>query len=138
MMNKSYSKLIQIPSFEDRYRYLKLDGTVGVPTFGFERYLNQMLYHSGEWRRFRDRIILRDSGCDLGCIGFEIYGQVTIHHINPITCDDIIARNPCVFDEENVICTKHSTHMAIHYGDESLLLTMPEERRKNDTCPWKH
>ena len=78
-MNKSYSELIRILSFEDRYRYLKLDGTVGVPTFGFERYLNQRLYHSGEWRRFRDRIILRDSGCDLGCIGFEIYGQGHVH-----------------------------------------------------------
>lgn len=136
-MMKTYSELIQIPTFEERFKYLKLNGVVGEETFGFKRWLNQEFYHSDEWMQFRDKIIIRDGGCDLGVDGFEIYGSVLIHHLNPITYEDILNRSPCVFDPDNVICTKHSTHNAIHYGDETLLLRTPVERTKNDTCPWR-
>lgn len=137
MKNKTYSELITLPSFEERFMYLKLDGVVGDETFGFKRWINQELYHSDEWSSFRDKIIIRDCGCDLGVPGFEIYGSVLIHHINPITYDDILHRHSCVFDPENVICTKLSTHNAIHYGDESLLVLSPVERSRNDTSPWR-
>lgn len=134
---KTYSELIQLPTFIQRYRYLKLTGQVGEDTFGYDRYLNQTLYHSREWRRFRRDIIIRDNGCDLGCDGYEITGQIIVHHINPITLKDIEQRNPMILDPENVISTIHNTHNAIHYGDESLLMTEPLVRTKNDTCPWK-
>lgn len=134
---KTYSELIQLPTFIQRYRYLKLSGQVGEDTFGYERYLNQILYHSSEWRRFRRDIIIRDNGCDLGCDGYEITGKIIIHHINPITLKDIEQRNPMILDPENVISTIHNTHNAIHYGDESLLVTEPLIRTQNDTCPWK-
>ena len=134
---KTYSDLIQLPTFIQRYRYLKLTGQVGEDTFGYDRYLNQILYHSGEWRRFRRDIIIRDNGCDLGCDGYEIAGKIIVHHINPITLKDIEQRNPMILDPENVISTIHNTHNAIHYGDESLLMTEPIVRTKNDTCPWK-
>lgn len=134
---KTYSELIKLPTFIQRYRYLKLTGQVGEDTFGYDRYLNQILYHSGEWRRFRRDIIIRDNGCDLGCDGYEIAGKIIIHHINPITLKDIEQRNPMILDPENVISTIHNTHNAIHYGDESLLMTEPIVRTKNDTCPWK-
>ena len=134
---KTYSELIKLPTFIQRYRYLKLTGQVGEDTFGYDRYLNQILYHSGEWRRFRRDIIIRDNGCDLGCDGYEIAGKIIIHHINPITLKDIEQRNPMILDPENVISTIHNTHNAIHYGDESLLMTEPLVRTKNDTCPWK-
>lgn len=136
-MNRTYSELITIPTFEERYNYLKLSGAVGEDTFGFKRWTNQELYHSDEWRHFRDKIIIRDSGRDLAVEGFEIYGSIIIHHLNPITYEDILNRNPCIFDPDNVVCTKLSTHNAIHYGDESLLLRSPVKRRPNDTCPWK-
>lgn len=136
-MIKTYSELITIPTFMERYRYLRIGGQVGKDTFGYDRYLNQVLYHSDEWKRFRRDIILRDNGCDLGCEGFEIYGRVLIHHINPITIQDVLRRDPKIFDPENVICVSHNTHNAIHYGDESLLVDEPIERRPNDTCPWK-
>jgi len=135
---KTYSELIQIPTFKERFLYLKLSGAVGKETFGFKRWLNQEFYHSQEWLKFRDRIILRDGGCDLAADGFEIYGSIIIHHLNPITYDDIVNRNPCVFDPNNVVCTKHITHNAIHYGDESLLIQPAITRTKNDTCPWRH
>lgn len=135
---KTYSELIQIPSFQERFLYLKLSGAVGQETFGFRRWLNQVFYHSRDWLGFRDRIILRDAGCDLAVKGFEIYEPILIHHLNPITYDDILNRNPCVFDPNNVVCTKLSTHNAIHYGDESLLTQCPVDRAKNDTCPWRH
>lgn len=138
MMNiKTYSELMTLSSFEDRYRYLKLDGVVGRETFGYDRYLNQILYTSDEWKAFRRKIIIRDNGCDLGCDGFEIPTRITIHHIDPITVDDVLKRHPKVFDPENVISVSHNTHMAIHYGDESLLITSPPERTANDTCPWR-
>lgn len=134
---KTYSELIQIPTFEERYHYLRLFGSVGEETFGFKRWLNQEFYHSSEWLKFRDKIIIRDGGCDLAVDGFEIYGSIIIHHLNPITYDDILNRNPCVFDPDNVVCTKLSTHNAIHYGDETLLSKIQVERTRNDTCPWR-
>lgn len=137
-MIRTYAELIRIPTFEERYHYLQLRGTVGEETFGFKRLLNQEFYHSDEWLSFRDRIIVRDGGCDLAVDGFEIFGSIIIHHLNPITYEDILNRNLCVFDPNNVVCTKLSTHNAIHYGDENLLVKPPIERTKNDTCPWRH
>ena len=134
---RTYSELITIPTFKERFEYLKLNGSVGLETFGHDRYLNQILYNSPEWRRFRPEIIVRDNGCDLACKGYEIFGKILIHHINPITAQDILNRNPKVFDPENVITTVHNTHNAIHYGDENLLITAPIERSRNDTCPWR-
>ncbi len=136
-MIKTYSELIEIPTFEKRYHYLKLSGTVGEDTFGFKRWINQEFYHSSEWLKFRDRIILRDAGCDLAAEGFEIYGSIIIHHINPITYEDILNQNPCIFDPNNAVCTRLSTHNAIHYGNEMFLTVTPVERSRNDTCPWK-
>lgn len=138
MMNtKTYSELITIPTFEERFEYLKLNGAVGVETFGYDRYLNQILYTSKEWRQCRNEIIVRDNGCDLGCDSYEIYGRILIHHINPITVEDIINRSFKCFDPDNLITTTHNTHQAIHYGDESLLPKLPPPRSKNDTCPWR-
>lgn len=137
-MIRTYSELITIPTFEERFEYLQLKGSIGKETFGFDRYLNQQLYRTKEWRSIRDKVIIRDDGCDLGVEGYDIVGRILIHHINPITLDDILKGNPIVFDLENLICTTHNTHNAIHYGDESLLITAPKERCKNDTCPWKN
>ena len=134
---KTYSELILLPTFIERYRYLRIGGRVGEETFGVYRYLNQRLYRSDEWRRLRDQIIVRDQGCDLGVEGYDIYGQILIHHIIPITIKDVLDRNPLVFDPENLICTVKNTHDAIHYGDESLLVCEPIVRTKYDTCPWK-
>lgn len=136
-MIKSYLELITLPTFSERYEYLKIGGRIGEETFGFDRYLNQVLYRSPEWKRFRRDTILRDNACDLGCDGYEIYGKLLVHHINPITIEDIINRNPCVFDPNNVISTSMNTHNAIHYGDIDLLISEPIERSKYDTCPWK-
>lgn len=137
MRIKTYSELIALPTFEDRFEYLQLKGIVGQETFGFDRYLNQILYNSKEWKHLRNEIIVRDNGCDLALEGFEIHGRILIHHINPITIDDVIKRREMVFDPENLICVTHNTHNAIHYGDKSLLITGLIERRANDTCPWK-
>lgn len=137
MMSKTYSELIAIPKYEGRFRYLQLQGAVGKDTFGYDRYLNQVLYNSQEWKRFRNEIIVRDNGCDLAFEGYDIHGRILVHHINPITVNDVTNRSPLVFDPENVICVTHNTHNAIHYGDESLLITVPIERTRNDTCPWK-
>ena len=138
MSIRTYSELILLPTFKERFNYLRLEGSVGRETFGYDRYLNQILYHSEEWKSFRKIINVRDNGCDLGCEGYEIFGRFTIHHINPIILEDVIKRNRKVFDPENVITTTHNTHNAIHYGDESLLIMEPIVRTKNDTCPWKH
>ena len=135
---KTYSELITLPTFLERFRYLKLGGLVGKETFGFDRYLNQTLYRSVEWKRFRRDMILRDMGMDLACDGYEIVGKIMVHHIDPLTIQDIIRIDPKIFDPENVICTSMNTHNAIHYGDESLLITEPIVRTKNDTCPWRH
>lgn len=134
---RTYSELIKLPTFEERFQYLKLDGKVGEATFGFDRYLNQILYHSEEWRRVRHKIIVRDNGCDLGIPDREIDGRILVHHMNPIYVKDILERTEYLFNPEYLICTLKSTHDAIHYGDESLLLLPPIERLKNDTCPWR-
>lgn len=137
-MIRTYSELIRLPTFLDRFRYLQLGGQVGVETFGYDRYLNQILYRTGEWKRFRREIIIRDNGCDLACEGYDIVGQkILVHHLNPISVEDVLRRDSKVFDSENVICTTLNTHNAIHYGDESLLVTEPIERKPNDTCPWR-
>ena len=135
---RSYSELIRIPTFKERYEYLRLFGKVGKETFGYDRYLNQVLYTSDEWRRFRRDIIIRDNGCDLGCEGYELQSIIIVHHINPITVEDVLNRSHMVFDPDNVISVSHNTHQAIHYGDESLLPLLPVERSRYDTCPWKH
>lgn len=137
MMIRTYSELITLPTFEERYRYLRLGGEIGKETFGFDRYLNQVFYSSKEWKRIRRDIIIRDLGCDLGVEGFEIYGRIIVHHMNPITKDDILSRSKFLIDPEYLICTSHNTHEAITYGDEGLLVVAPIERTKNDTCPWR-
>ena len=135
---RTYSELCQLSTFEDRFDYLRLNGSVGKDTFGFDRYLNQQFYRSSEWKRIRDRVILRDNGCDLGVEGYEIRGRILIHHINPISVEDIHTMSDLLMNPEYLICTSHRTHNAIHYGDESLIITTPIERTQNDTCPWRH
>ncbi len=136
---RTYSELITLPTFEERYRYLKLDGRVGEDTFGFDRYLNQLFYKDKElWLPVRDEVIIRDCGCDLGIIDREIKGQrILVHHMNPISKEDILNRTEYLINPEYLICTTKNTHDAIHYGDESLLIAVPPERTRNDTCPWK-
>lgn len=136
-MIKSYSELIQLPTFLERFNYLKLGGFVGDQTFGYDRYLNQIIYRSPEWKRFRRDIILRDNGCDLGMEGYELYGKILVHHINPITLEDINNKSYVIFDPNNVISCSMDTHNAIHYGDASLLVKDPVVRMANDTSPWK-
>ena len=138
MSIKCYSELITLPTFKDRFKYLQLNGQVGKSTFGFGRYLNQNFYRSKEWKSVRNRVILRDNGCDLGVEGYEIHGQILIHHMNPITTADIESMSEYLMNPEYLISTVHSTHNAIHYGDENLLIATPIERKPNDTCPWKH
>ena len=127
-----------IPTFIERYEYLKLSGRVGEVTFGGKRYLNQILYKTDRWLRFRNKIIIRDNGCDLGIQDREIMERLTVHHIDPITIEDVLNDNPKVFDPENVITTADITHKAIHYGDSNLLMKEPIIRHEYDTCPWKH
>ena len=134
---RSYSELRRITTFEERYKYLQLGGIVGKDTFGFDRYLNQIFYRSQKWRSIRDQVIIRDNGCDLGVEGYDIYGRILIHHMNPITLEDIEKESDFLLNPEYLICTTHNTHNAIHYGDEKLLITAPIERTKNDTCPWR-
>jgi len=136
-MSKTYSELLLIPTFEDRYSYLKLQGIVGANTFGFDRYINQMFYKSSEWQSLRNEIILRDNGCDLGIIDREIYGPIYIHHMNPLSIDDITTNSKYLLNPEYLICTTQSTHNAIHYGNISSLVFMPKERKPNDVCPWR-
>ena len=138
MSIRTYSELITIPTFEERFEYLQLKGSVGKDTFGYDRYLNQVLYRSPEWKRLRNQIIIRDGGCDLACDGYDVYDKVLIHHLNPITVEDVLARSRKVFDPDNLVCVSHNTHNAIHYGDMDLLVTGPIIRTKNDTCPWRH
>ena len=138
MIVRTYSELIALPTFEERYNYLKLDGAVGQATFGFDRYLNQAFYQSDEWKAIRDFVIVRDNGCDLAIGDYEIHGRIYIHHMNPITAEDILSHSDFLLNPDYLITTTHHTHTAIHYGDASLLITAPIERRKNDTCPWRH
>lgn len=139
MYERSYTELKDILGYEDRFRYLRLDGSVGHDTFGYDRYLNQTLYKSPEWRRVRGLVLTRDNGCDLAHEDYPIPNgyRILIHHINPITVNDILNRNPKVFDLNNLIVVSHRTHEAIHYGDESLLPQQPIVRSPNDTCPWR-
>ena len=138
MSIKTYSELIKLSTFEDRYRYLKLSGRIGEDTCGFDRQLNQIFYRSQKWKSVRDFVIIRDNGCDLGMDDREIYGKILIHHMNPITIKDIEKESDLLLDPEYLICTSHNTHNAIHYGDELKLILAPIERTKNDTCPWRH
>lgn len=137
MSIRTYSELITLPTFEERYQYLRLNGRVGEETFGFDRWLNQRFYKDPEWLRIRDEVIIRDNGCDLAIPGREIYSRILIHHMNPITKDDILQRSKYLLNPEYLICTIKNTHDAIHYGDENLLVKGPVERKPNDTCPWR-
>lgn len=137
-MIRTYSELIALPTFEERYRYLKLNGSVGKDTFGFDRYINQKFYRSKEWKHIRDQVIVRDNGCDLGVEGYEIHGRIYIHHMNPILLQDVLDQTEFLLNPDFLITTTLRTHNAIHYGDEDLLLLAPVERTKNDTCPWKN
>lgn len=137
-MIRKYSELRRFTDILDRFEYLKLAGQVGATTFGFDRYLNQAFYrHSREWQDARRAVIIRDDGCDLGVDGYRICGRIIIHHMNPITEDDILSRNPMIYDPEYLICVSERTHLAIHFGDASLLPRDPIERMPGDTCPWR-
>lgn len=136
-MIRTYSEMMSFGSFLDRFRYLKLDGRIGEETFGYDRYLNQKFYKTPEWRQLRDHLIVRDLGCDLSHPDFEIGGKILIHHMNPITVTDILDRSDYLMNPEYLVCVSHNTHQAIHYGDESLLITEPIVRTPNDTCPWR-
>lgn len=137
MIIRSFTELMDFPDFESRFEYLKLGGQVGIQTFGFERYLNQKFYHSSEWKSVRDLVIVRDLGCDLGIIGREIYSRPVVHHMNPITVDDLERMRSIVLNPEFLITVSHDTHNAIHYGGEPRQIELVE-RRPNDTCPWRH
>lgn len=136
-MIRSYSEIKRISTFEGRYEYLKLSSTIGEASFGYDRYLNQMLYHSIKWKQLRNRIVVRDNGCDLAFPGREINSRILIHHINPVTPTEIENEDPIVFNPENLICVSFDTHNAIHFGDATLLVKLPEARRPNDTTPWR-
>lgn len=136
---RTYSELVQLPTFMERYQYLKLSGSIGISTFGFDRYLNQMFYSNDpEWIELKNHIMIRDNGFDLGVEDYPIQRRPMVHHMNPITPDDIRCRTSYLLDPEYLILTQLSTHNAIHYGNESLLPTTLVVRRPNDTCPWKH
>ena len=135
-MIRRYSELRHIPTFEERFEYLKLNGSVGRETFGFDRYINQRFYTSKEWRDVRHHIIARDLGLDLGAEGYEINSRILIHHMNPIVVDDILHKNDDILDPEFLITTCHNTHNAIHYGDSSLLPKPLVERSRGDTKLW--
>lgn len=135
---KSYTELSKLNTFSERFRYLKLDGKVAEETFGYDRYLNQALYSSDEWKRIRNKVIVRDLGCDLGIEGHELNSKVIIHHMNPITKEQITNRDPIIFDMDNLIAVSHETHNALHYGDETILRSKEyKERTPNDTIPWR-
>ena len=134
---RTYSELITFSTFEERYKYLRLGGKIGEETFGFDRYLNQSFYKTKEWMSIRDSVIIRDCGCDLAIADREIYGRILIHHMNPITKEDILRRSKYLLDPEYLISTSKNTHDAMHNGDSSLIIISPLERSKNDTCPWR-
>lgn len=136
-MIKKYSELKKLKTFEERYEYLRIAGLVGESTFGFDRILNQILYRSGRWKSTRNGIIIRDKGCDLGIEDREINDRIYIHHIDPITIEDVEVDSYKIYNPENLICTSFNTHQAIHYGNKSMLIQLPIERTRNDTCPWK-
>lgn len=134
---RTYSELIQIPTFRERYEYLRLGGFVGQDTFGFDRYLNQKFYHSKEWKQIRRDVIIRDEGRDLAMEGYEIQNGLYIHHMNPIGVKDIQEATEMLLNPEYLVCVSFDTHQAIHYGDAGLLPVLPTERKPNDTCPWR-
>lgn len=135
---RSYSELVQLCTYEERFRYLSLEGVVGGDTFGFDRYLNQQFYRSAEWKRTRDIVISRDRGCDLGIPGREIQGKILVHHMNPLTVADIQGGGEFMLDPEYLVCVSHETHNAIHYGDKSVCRAdIPVKRQPGDTAPWK-
>lgn len=136
-IDRCYSELIKITDYKERYEYLKIRGRVGKETFGHSRYLNQKFYSSLEWKRTRDKIIIRDCGCDLSHFDHPIYDKIIVHHINPISKEDILNGDPIIFDAENLVSVSFNTHEAIHYGDANLLLEDYKPRRPNDTCPWR-
>lgn len=137
MSRRSYRELVTIPTFEERYNYLRLNGQVGIDTFGFDRWLNQRLYKSNEWKQLRNKIIVRDDGCDLAFTGMPCFGRAIIHHMNSITEEDLMRGDESVFDPDNLILCSLQTHNAIHYGDATKLRQDVIERRPNDTCPWR-
>ena len=138
MKIRTYEELSKLKTFEERYEYLKLDGSVGEETFGYDRYLNQQFYkYDPDWKKIRDEVIFRDNGCDLGIEGREINGLILVHHMNPITKDDILNRSEYLLNPNYLITTIKSTHDAIHYGSSDLLMKDPIVRSKNDTCPWR-
>lgn len=137
MIIRTYSELIELPTFEERFQYLQLNGKVGKDTFGFDRYLNQNFYRSIEWKRVRDEVIIRDNGCDLGIEDRLIGNRILVHHMNPIDDKSILDMTDILLNPEYLICVSHQTHNAIHYGDENQLIKLPIIRSKNDTCPWK-
>ena len=135
---RTYSELIDLPTFEERFRYLQLSGEVGVDTFGFDRFLNQVLYRSKEWKSVRDKVLVRDGCCDLAVQDRVIFSRPIVHHMNPMSVEDIKNHSGLLMDPEYLITVSHNTHNAIHYGDEGLLVpTLVNVRTKNDTCPWK-
>lgn len=135
---KTYNEMISLPTFEQRFEYLKLHGQVGSDTFGFDRYLNQVFYHSPEWRSVRREVIIRDNGCDLACPDLEIFGRIYIHHMNPIQPNEIEDRKDDILNPNYLVCVSHDTHNAIHYGDSLYLQRrVYTERTRNDTCPWR-
>ncbi|NLB49913.1 MAG: hypothetical protein GX807_03855 [Erysipelotrichia bacterium] len=135
-MIKTYREVSRLKTFEERFEYLRLDGVVGVSTFGHDRYLNQALYKSRRWRRLRDEIIIRDGGCDLGIAGREIFDRIIVHHMNPLLIKDVLHDLDLIYEPEYLICTTFTTHNAIHYGDESQLIRLPKERTPGDTILW--
>lgn len=137
MITRCYTDLIQLPTFKERYEYLRLNGSVGFDTFGFDRYLNQKFYRSPEWRQIRRDVIIRDEGRDLAMEGYELYGNIFVHHMNPICSDDLINVSESILNPEYLICVSKRTHDAIHFGDTSTLPQLPTERTPNDMCPWK-
>lgn len=134
---RTYSELITLPSFNERFRYLQLQGTVGEATFGYDRYLNQQFYRSREWKEIANKVYVRDNGCDLGAEGYDIYGEILVHHMNPIIADDIRYRTKYLLDLEFLISTSLKTHNAIHYSNEKILDPVIIERQPYDTCPWR-
>lgn len=136
-MLRRYSELITLPTFEERIKYLQLQSGVGIDTFGFDRYLNQAFYNSSEWKRIRRSVIIRDNGCDLAFPGQEIRYGILIHHLNPITKEDVMERNPVIFDPENLVVTCQRTHNLIHYGPVGSQANAVVERKPGDTCPWR-
>lgn len=136
MTIRSYSKLKRLKTFEERFDYLKLSGVVGQSTFGYDRQLNQLLYNSIRWKRTRDNIIIRDNGCDLGIDGYDIRSKILVHHMNPLTIEEVELDDDRIYDPEFLICASFNTHQAIHFSDERLIPKGPIVRTRNDTCPW--